>query len=84
MPTGYLVDEKLRCIRFKIPGRGGNIRCAIAFDTLTYSFGAMLPSQTEDVFIQNRVSIEVIASKLVSGGRPVNADGWLWVLTSDC
>jgi len=81
---GYLVDERLGYIRFKIPGRGGNIRCAISFHTLADSFGALTSSKTEDVFIQNRESIEGIAKKLVSEGRPVNDDGWIWVRSSDC
>ena len=84
MVKSYIVDEKLGCIRFKIPGRGGNIRCAIAFDTLARSFGAILPSRAEDVFTQNRESIEGIAKKLVSEGRSVNDDGWIWVRAPDC
>jgi len=84
MVKGYLVDQELGCIKFKIPGRGGNIRCAISFHTLTDSFCALTSSKTEDVFIQNRESIEGIAKKLVSEGRPVNDDGWIWVRSSDC
>jgi hypothetical protein len=84
MAKGYLINEKLRCIRFKIPGRGGNIRCAISFDTLADSFGAMQSSDMEDVFILQREAIEAIAQKLVSAGRPVSADAWVWIRTTDC
>jgi hypothetical protein len=81
---GYLVDEELRCIRFRIPGSSGNIRCTISFKTLARSFGATLPAQAEDAFVQHRQSIEHIVKRLISGGRPSDADGWVWVRTTDC
>ena len=53
-----------------------NIRCAISFNTLAESFGPMLLSQVEDTFTRNRESIERIAKRLISGGRPSDAEGW--------
>ncbi len=84
MPKRYLVDEELRCIRFRIPGSSRNIRCTISFNTLAQSFGAALPSQAEDAFVQHRESIERIAKRLISGGRPTDPDGWMWIRTADC
>jgi hypothetical protein len=84
MAKGYLVDVDLRCVRFRIPGNSGNIRCAISFNTLAQSFGATLPSQAEDAFLQNREPIERIAKRLLSGGRPADADGSVWIRTADC
>lgn len=84
MAKGYLVDAELRCIRFRVPGSSRNIRCSISFNTLAQSFGAALPSQTEDAFVQHRQSIERIAERLVSGGRPADADGWIWIRAADC
>jgi hypothetical protein len=83
MAKGYLVDAELRCIRFRIPGSSRNIRCTISFNTLAQSFGAA-SSQAEDAFVQYRQSIEKIAERLVSGGRPTDADGWVWIRTTDC
>ena len=82
MAKGYLVDAELRCIRFRIPGSSRNIRCTISFNTLAQSFGAE-SSQAEDAFVQHRQSIEQIAERLVSGGRPTDADGWMWIRVAD-
>ena len=84
MAKGYLVDAELRCIRFRMPGSSRNIRCSISFNTLAQSFGAPLPSQAEDAFVQHRQSIEQIAQRLISGGRPDDADGWMWIRAADC
>ena len=84
MARGYLVDVELRCIRFRMPGSSRNIRCSISFNTLAQAFGAPLPSQAEDAFVQYRQSIERTAERLISGGRPVDADGWMWIRTADC
>jgi len=85
MAKGYLVDVELRCVRFRIPGSSsGNMRCTISFNTLTQSFGAAQPSQFEAAFVRHRQSIEDIAKRLISGGRPADADGWVWIRTADC
>ena len=83
MAKGYLVDAELRCIRFRIPGSSRNIRCTISFNTLAQSFGAE-SSQAEDAFVLHRQSIEQIAERLISGARPADADGWVWIRTADC
>src|SRR5262249_2897681 len=84
MAKGYLVDVELRCVRFRMPGSSRNIRCSISFNPLAQSFGAPLASQAEDAFVQHRQSIDQIAQRRVSGGRPVDADGWMWIRTADC
>ena len=83
MAKGYLVDAELRCIRFRMPGSSRNIRCSISFNTLAQSFGAE-SSQAEDAFVLHRQSIAQIAKRLISGGRPDDADGWMWIRTGDC
>src|SRR5215831_17395423 len=84
MAKGYLVEAELRCIRFRIPGGSRDIGCAISFNTLAQSFGAALPSQAQDAFVQHRQSIEQVAKRLISGGRPTDADGWMWIRAADC
>jgi hypothetical protein len=85
MAKGYTVDEEQRCIRFRIPAVNRNvIKCTISFDTLAESFGAKLSSRAEDIFEQNRTSIEHIAKRLIFGGRPVDANGWVWIRPADC
>ena len=81
---GYIVDTDLRCVRFVIPAAPRSIRCMISFDTLAQSFGATLPLQAESVFTRNRATIERVAQKLISGGRPGDADGWMWIRAADC
>ena len=83
MAKGYLVDVELRCVRFRMPGSSRNIRCSISFNSLAQSFGAPLPSQAEDAFVQHRKSIDQIAQRLISGGRPADADGWVWIRAAD-
>jgi len=80
MAKGYVVDAELRCIRFRLPASSP---CTISFNTLALSFGAE-SSQAEDAFVQHRQSIEQIAKRLISGGRPTDADGWIWVRAHDC
>jgi len=81
---GYIVDEELRCIRFITPAASHHIKCIISFDTLAQSFAATLPLQAESVFTRNRATIEQVAQKLVSGGRPGDGDGWMWIRAADC
>jgi len=42
--------------------------------------GAMLPLQAERIYTRNRRRIERIAQRLISGGRPGDRDGWMWIL----
>ena len=84
MPRGYVVDADLRCIKFVVPAARYNIRCMISFDTLEHSFEPTLPLQAERVFTQNRATIERIAQRLISGGRPGDAAGWMWIRAADC
>jgi len=83
MAKGYVVDAELRCIRFRLPASSRSIWCTISFNTLALSFGAE-SSQAEGAFVQHRQSIEQIAKRLISGGRPTDADGWIWVRAHDC
>jgi hypothetical protein len=81
---GYIVDEELRCIRFVTPSASRHIKCIISFETLAQSFMATLPLQAESVFTRNRATIEQVAQKLISGGRPDDSDGWMWIRAADC
>jgi len=84
MAKGYVVDPELHCVKFVIPAGTYNIRRMISFETLAHSFGATLPLQAERVFTRNRATIERIAQRLVSGGRPGDGDGWMWIRAADC
>jgi len=84
MAKSYVVDAQLRCVKFVVPAGIHNIRCMISFETLAHSFEATLPLQAERVFTRNRAAIERIAQRLVSGGRPGDAAGWMWIRAADC
>ena len=81
---GYIVDEDLRCIRFITPSDSRHIKCIISFETLAQSFAATLPLQAESVFTRHRATIELVAQKLICGGRPGDGDGWMWIRAADC
>jgi len=84
MAKGYIVDAESRCVKFIIPVARRNIKCIISFETLAQSFDATLPIQAERVFTRNRPTIEGIAQRLISGGRPDDGDGWMWIRAGDC
>jgi Protein of unknown function (DUF1488) len=84
MAKGYIVDAESRCVKFVIPAARRHIRCIISFETLAQSFEATLPLQAESVFMRNRAAIERVAQRLISGGRPDDGDGWMWIRPADC
>lgn len=75
MAKGYIVDEELRCVRFRVPGGRNIIRCS--FNTLAQSFGAALPSQAEDALFRIATLSKALRNaSYLEADRATRTDGY--------